>query len=177
MTKFSDTIDFSGEEFKKLLTIAGTIFSTGISEKQPKLVIFMGGVGAGKTTIRKQKYHKNYVHFDPADIRAQTKKEFGKDDPKLESYAFAVFDLVFKDCLDNKRNMIIELIGEHTEPVTMIIDKMVARGYSVDLQYIECDPTEAYKRHLKAVDEDEDYLSAYFTQDITISFFHQYAGS
>lgn len=174
MTNFRDTLNFNVDEIKKMLTIVSSICSAGLSGKQPKLVIFTGGVGAGKTTIRKQKYQKDYVHFDPADIWAIVKKEFDIDDPKVESYSFAVCDLVIKDCLENKRNMVIELIGDHKEPLTMIIDKMVTKGYSVDLQHIECDPAEAYKRHLRAVDEDEDYLSAYFTQDITISFFNQY---
>ena len=32
---------------------------------------------------------------------------------------------------------------------------------------------EAYKRHLNAVKEDPEYLSAHFTQEATLSFFYQ----
>jgi len=31
---------------------------------QPNFALFMGGVGAGKTTVRHQKYGKDYVHLD-----------------------------------------------------------------------------------------------------------------
>jgi hypothetical protein len=38
------------------------------STGDPVAVIFMGGVGAGKTTLRKQQYSKGYVLIDAADI-------------------------------------------------------------------------------------------------------------
>lgn len=168
------TIHFSGEEFLKLSEIAKSFYEAGLSSDSPKLAIFTGGVASGKTTIRKQKYGENYVHFEFGEIRTAVKKQLGKDDPKLESSSFLVSDMIFKDCIENKRNIVTEIIGDNNAVLTPIINKMIELGYKIEMQYIQADPVESYKRHLKLVEEDEDYLSVYFTQNTTLSFFYHH---
>ena len=44
--------ELNTEDFKKIGEISKPILEKGISENPPKFVMFMGGVGSGKTTIR-----------------------------------------------------------------------------------------------------------------------------
>jgi len=164
---------FTSEEYLKISELAKLFWEKGISENPPKLVIFMGGVGSGKTTIRKQKYSTGYVHFEFGEIFNTIKKEFGEDNTKLSSYATMASYMILGESLENRRNIVIEIIGDNYDIITPVIDKMKEKGYEVLLKSITCDIAEAYERHLNAVKEDSDYLSAYFTQETTLSFFYQ----
>jgi hypothetical protein len=166
------SIHLSGEEFIKLGEIIKPICERGISEHPPKLVILMGGVGAGKTTIRRQKYSNGFVHFDFGEYFVIFSKKFGENNPKLTGYTAIACDLILKECLSQKKNIVIEIIGDKKDSFNPIIDGMVKAGYSISIEFIECDPIESYKRHLKAVDEDKDYFSAFYTQEPTLSSFY-----
>ena len=167
-------VQFSGEEFLKVGEIAKPFWERGASGNPPKIVIFMGGVGAGKTTIRREQFANDYVHFDFGEIFNAVKKSFEKDDPKLVSYVSLACDLILKESINAKKNIVIEIIGETAEPITAVIDNMKKIGYEVSVNGITCDIAEAYKRHIKAVQEDPDYLSAAHTQEATLSFFYNY---
>lgn len=164
---------FTGEEYLKIGEVAKPFWEKGVSENPPKFVIFMGGVGSGKTTIRRQEYATGYVHFEFGEIFNAIKKKFGEDNPKLSSYASMASDMILRESLENKKSIVIEIIGDNYDVITPVIDKMKENGYEVSVKGITCDPAEAYKRHLKAVKEDPEYLSAHFTQEATLSFFYQ----
>jgi hypothetical protein len=164
---------FTGEEYIKIGEVAKPFWEKGVSENPPKFVIFMGGVGSGKTTIRRQEYATGYVHFEFGEILNAIKKAFGEDNPKLSSYAAMASDMILRESLENKKNIVIEIIGENKDLIDPLINKMKEIGYELSLKFINCDPAEAYKRHLNAVKEDPEYLSAHFTQEATLSFFYQ----
>jgi len=164
---------FSGEEYLKIGEIARPFWEKSISENPPKFVIFMGGVGSGKTTIRRQEYATGYVHFEFGEILNAIKKEFGEDNPKLSSYAAMASDMILRESLEKKKNIVIEIIGENKDLIDPLINKMKEIGYELSLKFIDCDPAEAHERHLNAVKEGPEYLSAHFTQEATLSFFYQ----
>lgn len=167
-------VHFSGDEFIQIEEVARPFLEKGLSERPPNFVIVMGGVGSGKTTLRRQQFGQGYVHFDFGDIYTAMKNAVGENNPKLTSCAALASDLILQGSFNEKKNIVIEIIGETTNLITPVIDKMTEIGYKVHLRYVECDPTEAYTRHLKAVEEDKDYLSAHFTQEATLSsFYHQ----
>lgn len=82
-------------------------------------------------------------------------------------------DMILRETLKSKRNIVIEIIGENKDLIDPLVNKMKEIGYELSLKFIECDPTEAYKRHLSAVKEDPEYLSVHLTQEATLSFFYQ----
>lgn len=167
-------VNFSGEEFIKIGEIAKPFWERGVSDNPPKFVIFMGGVGAGKTTIRREKYAEGYVHFEFGEIYTAIKKAVGESDPKLDSYVALASDLILRESISAKKNIVTEIIGDNAATITPVIDKMKEIGYGISIQGITADIAESRKRHLKAVEEDKDYLSAYFTQEATLSaFYHQ----
>ncbi len=82
-------------------------------------------------------------------------------------------DMILRESLENKKNIVTEIIGDDYEVIAPVLDRMKEKGYEVSIKSITCDPTEAYKRHLEAVKNDSEYLSAHFTQEATLSFFYQ----
>lgn len=170
------TVEFSGDEFLQISEIAQTFLKTGAIGNPPKLVIFMGGVGSGKTTIRKQQFTSDFVHFEFGEIYTAVKKAVGEDNPKLTSFVNLACDLILRESIETKKNIVTEIIGDNKDVIEKLAEGMKGLGYVVDLRFIHCDPAEAYKRHLKAVEEDKDYLSAHFTQEATLSYFYHLLG-
>ena len=166
-------IELNTEEFKKIGEIAKPILERGISENPPKFVMFMGGVGSGKTTIRRQQFASGYVHFDVGEINNAIKKEIGEDNPKLESFVTWACGTILQECINERKNIVIEIIGDNKDVITPVIDKMKEIGYEVQLMPVYCGVEDAYARHLNAVKEDKEYLSSYFTQEATLYFFYQ----
>lgn len=165
-------VQFSGEEFVQIGKIAKLLWERGTTENPPKFVVFMGGIGSGKTTMRRRQFASGYVHFDFGEFYTAIKKVMGEDNPKLTAFTALASEMILQESIEGKKNIVIEVIGEALCPITPVIDKMKEIGYAVSLNAITCDPAEAYERHMKAVDEDKDYISAYFTQEATLSFFY-----
>lgn len=137
---------------------------------KPKLVLIMGGTGSGKTTIRKQKYSTDYVLIDAGDIFKvicggnDINYQFGED--FLEAMEIIGQETANR-AINEKRNIVMEIIGDKLETVNMINDSMSACGYEVQLEAVICDPVEAYKRHLKGAYE---FLSCYFSEPYHIKW-------
>lgn len=139
---------------------------TSITAGKPIFVLIMGGVGAGKTTLRQHKYNKGYVIIDGGEIfRRIVDKPVDDIQPHLPIIDLAGSHITHR-ALGEHRNIVMEVIGDDEADMTSIIDTINNLGYHVQLDYVELDPSEAYKRHLKAVKEDPRYLSCYFTKDL-----------
>ena len=134
-------------------------------EDAPKLVLIIGGVGAGKTTQRKRDYSEGFVNLDACEIFTNLNRGkyyvFGKE---LDEIMEIIGQMIANKAINDRRNIVLEMIGEKKEILESIIKALHSIGYKVKLELIDCDPAEAYKRHLKAIEEDETYLSAFFTQ-------------
>lgn len=168
------TVEYSDTEFLQIADIATAFLERGLSVDKPQLVIFLGSVGAGKTTMRRDQYAKDFVHFDFGDIQTAVKKVVGEHHPKLRDYVTLACELILEGSISMKKNIVIEIIGATAEPITAVIDAMTGIGYQIHLTNITLDPMEAYKRHLQAVKDDPDYLSAYFTENATLSYFYEH---
>lgn len=165
---------YTPDEFKKVLEIAGSFYKEGRIDNPPKLAIIMGGVGSGKTTIRKDKYGNGYVNLDIGDVSTAIKKEFGENNPKFINLATTTFKLILNNIFDEKKNIVIEIIGDNAEVIDKLLDGFKKIGYDIHWVFIYCDPVEAYKRHVKAVKNDPDYLSAFYTQDVVLAYLFEY---
>ena len=121
------TVLLETEELKYLLNIIKAFLQNGKVEKNPKLIIISGGVGAGKTTIIKEKFSVGNVYIDAAQIHLILT---GNETKKIEKYNL-YFDFIgmqlVKCAIEEKYNIIVEIIGDKIEPVKSIIDKMIAK--------------------------------------------------
>lgn len=164
------------EEFLKISRIIDHFVSNGISSEAPYLVIIMGDIGAGKTTLRRQKYSQGYVNFEFGEICKAVKKEFPEDHPKLFDYSLFTNFMILQESIKSKRNIVVEILGDNKDLIDPVIKKMLEVGYKLSLVCVECDLKKAYERHLKAVKEDKGYASVFFTQEATLSVFYEILG-
>jgi len=172
-----NSVELSGEEFTTINEFARSVWERGLSGNPPDFVIFMGGVGTGKTTLRRQNYADGFVHFDFGEIYTALKKIVGENNPKLMGYSVLASDLILRACIEAKKNIVIEIIGDNEQLITPIIDKMKEIGYNISIQAITADVEESYKRHLQAVEKDPDYLSAFHTQEATLASLNYFFNS
>lgn len=132
----------------------------------PAFVLIMGGVGAGKTTLRKDKFSKGYVVIDAGQIFTNLggteNHQFGTD---FEEPMDIVGGALVRQAIKERRNLVAEIVGASEEEASSIIDAMKSVGYEIHIRLVTCDVTEAYNRHLSAVKSDPNYISSFFTQD------------
>lgn len=174
--KLEEVTEFSGDKWLDIYKIAKTFLDKGISQVPPQFVIFTGGIAAGKTTIRRQLYPKDYVHFDFGEIYQAIEKAFGKDSPRIVKYSALATDMIFNSMIQERKNIVIEIIGENINQTLLLAPKMKEIGYEIHIGHAELNLEKARARHLKAVEEDTDYMSAFHTQEATLAPFFTYFG-
>jgi len=54
-------IEFTADEFKKIEKVVNDFLQNGGLNDPPKFVILTGPIASGKTTVRNEKYSKDYV--------------------------------------------------------------------------------------------------------------------
>ena len=130
---------------------------------QPVCVLLMGGTGSGKTTIRQERYATGYALLDAATIfislTGPTYFDFPHAD--FEMPLNAIGSAVAERAIRERRNLVVEFIGADVDPMKRVIEALTACGYKVDLQFIDCDVTEAWNRNLN---RGPDNISAYYTE-------------
>ena len=132
------------------------------ADGQPVAVIISGGVCAGKTTIRKQKYSTGYVLIDAAEIfLSLSRGEYLPFPEALQEPMDLIGRLVARRALSERRNIVTEIIGAEVGPVQQLIDALRSIGYSVQGAVITCDVEEALRRNESRGDDD---ISAYYAE-------------
>jgi guanosine-3',5'-bis(diphosphate) 3'-pyrophosphohydrolase len=132
------------------------------ADGQPVAVIISGGVCAGKTTIRKQKYSTGYVLIDASEIFLNLSRgEYMPFPEALQEPMNLIGGLVAWRALSGRRNIVTEIIGAEVEPVQQLIDALRSIGYSVQGAVITCDVEEALRRNESRGGDD---ISAYYAE-------------
>jgi len=129
------------------------------ADGQPVAVIISGGVCAGKTTVRKQRYSTGYVLIDAADIFLNLSRgEFLPFPEAFREPMDLIGALVAKRALAERRSIVTEIIGSELEPVQQLVDALESIGYGVQGVVVDCDVEEALRRNESRGDES---ISAY----------------
>jgi hypothetical protein len=136
--------------------------SSVVESGHPTAIILMGGVAAGKTTLRKQDYSQGYVLIDAAEIfHHLSRGDASLDFPEaLREPLEIIGRLVTQRALSERRNIVTEIIGSEVEPTKQLIDALVALGYDVKGVQVTCDAAEAWQRNLNRGDN----ISAYYAE-------------
>lgn len=104
--------------------------------RKPRLVLLVGGNGAGKTTFYKTFLEPRGLAFINADVVA---KEFWPDNPEAHSYdAMRLVEKSRKDALSHGRSFCFETVFSHESKVEFIQEAR-EHGYEVQLYYIHLD--------------------------------------
>ncbi len=128
----------------------------------PTLVILLGGVAAGKTTRRKEHYSTGYVVVDAAEIfRRLTPGENFPFPDVFEEMMDLTGRLVADQAVEERRNIVTELIPSDLESSIELIDAMHAIGYVVSCEALVCHVEEAQRRNLA---RGEDNVSCYYAE-------------
>ena len=155
------------DKYLALLKIIEDFCVRGKQEKIPQFLVIMGGTGVGKTTIRKTTYADGWVIADPNDIFQAVKKTIGPEGDIPYVY-FAGVEIV-RRAINERRNILIEVIGDKLEPLKKVLDGMEAIGYKLDLKAIYNDIEKSWQNNLN---RDKDNTSALYTQDEVYSWFN-----
>jgi len=146
------------------------------TNQQPQAVVITGGVAAGKTTMRREKYSKGYVVLDACEIFLNLCRGQYQDFPgKLEEQMELIGNSVARRIFHERRNFVTEIIGADYDSVKQLIGAIIEAGYKADVVYVDCDPVIAFDRALKRANalENEvkqakgkisDCVSAYYTE-------------
>jgi hypothetical protein len=130
---------------------------------QPELVLILGAVCTGKTTVRKQQYSKGYVLIDAAEIFLSLSNgeyfDFGFE--PFEQPMEIIGGMVARQAIFQRRNIVTEMTVSFDEEIKAVIEAMRGIDYKVQITWVNCDLETAKKRNLNRGDDD---ISAWYTQ-------------
>jgi KaiC/GvpD/RAD55 family RecA-like ATPase len=160
----SKTIKFGSDE-----EVIDSFLLKGKQDTPPKFVVIAGPVGTGKTTCRREKYAQDYVLIDAGELfDIYITDKSGDEAEKMEQRAMAVGVELVTRAVGQRRNIVIEILGDQEEPKKSILPKMASLGYQTKIEFIDCDVEEALRREKAGV---RDNMSAYYSQDGTMLYF------
>lgn len=168
------TIKFDGEKYLELMKVADEFLQKGSIDETPKFVIITGGIAVGKSTERKNKYNKGYVFIDAGAIYMKLTENETKKIERAEEYCPIIGEMMITMAVKDKRNIVIELIGDKYEDLDKIIQEMTKRGYKINIEALIGDIADCYQRHLKQEKEGRDDISSFHTQNATMQIFTNY---
>jgi len=144
-----------------------------IKNEKPEIIIIMGGVCSGKTTLRKNKYANGYANIDAGEIFIELSKGEYYDFPShLEEKMNQIGIEKMRESILGKKNIVLEIIGAEYESVKELIDLAEKISYSNKVDYLECDMDEAWQRN---INRGNDNISAHFCEPYHIMWFREVA--
>ena len=127
---------------------------------EPRLIVIVGAVAVGKTTLRKERFATGFVLVDAVPIFLSLCRGQYLDFPgPLEVPMQVMGALVTGQAIRERRNIVTEFIPDNAEQLKVLMDAMLAIGYRIELVYVDCPFEEAVKRNLN---RDEDCISSYY---------------
>lgn len=131
-------------------------------EEKPRMVIFLGGIAAGKTTMRRQEFGSGYVVVDAGEVFLNLCKDQSLPFPgHYEEAMNKVGGWIAFRAIEERRNIVVELIGADREITEEFFEVMNGAGYSLELRAITCDIDVAMRRN---ENRGEDNISCYFAE-------------
>jgi len=151
------------EEVKELTT----------DNKKPEFVIIMGAVCVGKTVFRKEKYSNGYTNIDAGEIFIQLSEGKYYNFPShLEDKMNQIGLNKMRESLNNRDNIVIEIIGAKYKLLKKVVDFAEKLNYSTVVQFLECDIDEAWERN---INRDDNNVSAHFYEKFHAAWLKQAA--
>ena len=128
----------------------------------PRIVIYVGGVASGKSTLRRKWNSQGYVLIDAAEVFRNLSRGLYYDFP---GPFVGLLDIIGKSvaarAVAERRNIVTELIGADYEATKKLFDAMTSIGYSIEAKAITCDVETAMQRNSARGD---DNISAYYAE-------------
>ena len=137
------------------------------------VVLIAGPVAAGKTTHRKQAYSNGYVLVDAAALFVSLAPDqvlaFPDD---LAEPLEAVGSTLARRAIEERRNVVTEIVGMNADAMSQLTEAMSAAGYRTTVEYISCDADVAWQRNISRGEND---ISAYYAEPFNLRWLTQAA--
>ncbi len=144
-----------------------------VKKQDPKVVIVIGGLSAGKTNYIKNEFAKNYTIIDAGAIFIELSEGKYYDFPShLESKMNEVGLKKLKTAIGKKENIVVEVIGDKLELLKELIELVKKINYKSSIVNLTCDIEEAIRRNKS---RDDDSISAYYCESYHLNWFKQVA--
>lgn len=131
------------------------------ADGQPSLVLIMGPICAGKTTLRRERYMRGYVLVDAAQLFIDLGGIDLNFPSVLEEQMETIGAEVTRRSLVERMNIVTEIIGAQFEPVKELIDAITAVGYHVEICTVSLDLPSCIEREKG---RQPDNVSAYYSE-------------
>jgi predicted kinase len=144
----------------------------GSKSEEPELIIIMGPVAGGKSCYIRENYSNGYVWIDMAriffDLQSQTGIKLNRRTQLINFIGIVTLDLALLE----KRNIVIELVGDELERIDTLIDAMKAHGYKTKITMINSvnDGCFTNGKHKKV-----EYMSSFYTEPFHLDWFERTA--
>ena len=139
--------------------------------EDPILVLVSGGVCVGKSTHIYKEFSRSYVHVDAGELFiGLSLGEYYEFPSVLEDEINEMGLALFKIAINNRENIVIEVIGSDKSIMEQFIELAKSINYTVKLQHLTCDIETAKNRNDNRGD---DSISAYFTEPFHLNWFKQ----
>ena len=136
----------------------------------PRIVIYLGGVASGKSTLRRKWHSSGHVLVDAAEIFRSLSRGLYYDFPGPFVGMLDMIGIgVARRAVAERRNIVTELIGADYEATKRLFDAMTSIGYSVEAKAITCDVETAMQRNFARSD---DNISAYYAESFQRKWLH-----
>lgn len=126
----------------------------------PVIVIIMGPICAGKSTVRRARFTRGFVLVDAAQLFIDlggTDLDFPST---LEEPMERIGSEVARRAVSRGMNIVTEIVGAKYEPVKELAEAMKAAGYKVDFEFVYVDlPTCLEREQGRTLDNVSSYYA------------------
>lgn len=144
----------------------------GAKSDEPELMIIMGPLGAGKSSHIRRNYSNGYVWIDMAriffDLKNQTGIRLNRRNEIMNFIGLVTLDLAMLE----KKNIVVELIGDDLEKVDRLIDLMKLQGYKVKITVLNSADSGCFP---KCDPFGEEQMSSLYTESFHLDWFEKTA--
>ncbi len=145
----------------------------GSKSEEPELVIIMGPVAGGKSShIRENYVSAGYVWIDMAriffDLQSQTGIKLNRRTQLINFIGVVTLDLALLE----KRNIVIELVGDELERIDSLLEVMKANGYKTKITMINSANDGCFAG---ASPKKTEYMSSFYTEPFHLDWFERAA--
>jgi len=129
---------------------------------QPELVLITGGVAVGKSRMRRARYAHGYVNLDAGDIFIRLSRGHYIDFPSfLEEPMDMIGQMVASQAVQERHNIVCELVGAEFEPMKKLIETYRALEYKTTVVGVTADLEQSLLWNQQRSD---DNISAYYAE-------------
>lgn len=132
-------------------------------KEQPLCVIVFGGIAAGKTRHRRERYTTGFTAVDAGDIFvALSAGQFYEFPSHLEEEMIRIGKNLASTAIAHRLNIVCEASGSAEAQVRELVVAMNTVGYKTRLDTLSCSIEEAERRNMS---RDPDNISSYYAQE------------